>query len=148
MIRILLILLSLMATNPTAHADQDYQLPGFGEGNAVSLNQEYYLGRAWLMSFRRQAPIVDDALLQDYIEHLVYRLAASSQLRDRRLEIVLVEAQSINAFAVPGGVVGIHTGLIAKAENEAQLSSVLTHEPRRRKTPRPPCWRGCWAAWS
>jgi len=128
MIRILLILLSLMATNPTAHADQDYQLPGFGEGNAVSLNQEYYLGRAWLMSFRRQAPIVDDALLQDYIEHLVYRLAASSQLRDRRLEIVLVEAQSINAFAVPGGVVGIHTGLIAKAENEAQLSSVLTHE--------------------
>ena len=107
---------------------QDQNLPGFGEGNAVSLNQEYYLGRAWLMSFRRQAPILQDALLQDYVENLVYRLVVSSQLRERRLEIVLVEARSINAFAVPGGVVGIHTGLIAKAENEAQFTSVLTHE--------------------
>lgn len=109
-------------------AAADYRLPGFGEGNAVSLNQEYYLGRAWLMSFRRQAPVLNDAILQDYVENLVYRLVVSSQLRERRLEIVLVENKTINAFAVPGGIVGIHTGLIAKAENEAQFASVLTHE--------------------
>ena len=124
----LLCLLCLLAA-ATARADSgDYNLPGFGEGNAVSLNQEYYLGRAWLMSFRRQAPVVDDPLLQDYVENLLYRLAVSSQLRERRLELVLVDNRSINAFAVPGGVVGVHTGLIAKAQNEAQFTSVLTHE--------------------
>jgi predicted Zn-dependent protease len=128
MIRILLLLFAFLSLNPTAAVAQGDNLPGFGEGNAVSLNQEYYLGRAWLMSFRRQAPILDDPILQDYVENLVYRLASTSQLQERRLEIVLVENKTINAFAVPGGIVGIHTGLIAKAENEAQFTSVLTHE--------------------
>ena len=127
MMRLLFIFLLLTTVNSPA-TGQDYKLPGFGEGNAVSLNQEYYLGRAWLMSFRRQAPIYDDALMQDYVEDLIYRLAVSSQLRERRLEVVLVENRTINAFAVPGGIVGIHTGLIVKAENEAQFTSVLTHE--------------------
>jgi predicted Zn-dependent protease len=122
---LLVLLLALAA--PSA-ASQEHNIPGFGEGNAVSLNQEYYLGRAWLMSFRRQAPILDDALLQDYVETLVFRLAETSQLRERRLVIVLVDNQTINAFAVPGGIVGVHSGLIAKAESEAQFSSVLTHE--------------------
>ena len=128
MIRLLLILLYLPFVNLPANAAGDYKLPEFGEGNSVSLNQEYYLGRAWLMSFRRQAPIVSDALLQDYVENLIYHLVVSSQLRERRLEIVLVKNKTINAFAVPGGIVGIHTGLIAEAENEAQFASVLTHE--------------------
>lgn len=128
MIRILLFLSALLSLTPSATLAQGDNLPGFGEGNAVSLSQEYFLGRAWLMSFRRQAPILDDSVLQDYVENLIYRLVASSQLRDRRLEIVLVENKAINAFAVPGGIVGIHTGLIAKAENEAQFTSVLTHE--------------------
>jgi predicted Zn-dependent protease len=64
------------------------------------------------MSFRRQAPIYDDPLMQEYIESLVYRLVETSQLQERRLIIVLVKNQSINAFAVPGGIVGVHTGLI------------------------------------
>ena len=128
MIRVLIFLAALWTLSPPMAFAQEYNIPGFGEGNAVSLNQEYYLGRAWLMSFRRQAPILDDSLIQDYVENLVYRLALSSQLRERRLEIVLVENKSINAFAVPGGVIGIHTGLMVKAQNEAQFSSVLAHE--------------------
>jgi predicted Zn-dependent protease len=125
MIRLLLLLASLVA--PAASA-QNYKIPGFGEGNAASLNQEYYLGRAWLMSFRRQAPILDDALIQDYVEGLVYRLAETSQLKDRRLEIIVVKNPTINAFALPGGIVAVHSGLIAIAETQAQLSSVLAHE--------------------
>jgi len=107
---------------------QQNSLPDFGEGNAVSLSQEYILGRAWLMSFRRQAPILSDPQLQDYVESLIFRLAETSQLRERRLEIVLVNNKSINAFAVPGGVVGVHNGLILAAQTEAQLASVLGHE--------------------
>ena len=123
----LLILLALLSAPPAAVA-QEYNIPGFGEGNAVSLSQEYFLGRAWLMSFRRQAPILEDSIIQDYVETLVYRLVETSQLRERRLEILLVENKAINAFAVPGGIVGIHTGLMLKAETEAQFTSVLTHE--------------------
>ncbi len=128
MIRLLSLFFCLATLIAVPAPAQEHDLPGFGEGNAVSLNQEYYLGRAWLMSFRRQAPIIDDALLQDYVETLLYQLAVTSQLRERRLELVLVDNRSINAFAVPGGVVGVHTGLVAKAENEAQFASVLTHE--------------------
>jgi len=128
MIRSLAILALVITAVAPPVAGREYNIPGFGEGNAVSLNQEYYLGRAWLMSFRRQAPIYDDSLVQDYVETLIYRLVETSQLQERRLEILLVENRTINAFAVPGGVVGIHTGLIAKAETEAQFSSVLTHE--------------------
>lgn len=107
---------------------QDSTLPDFGEGNAVPLSQEYLMGRAWLMSFRRQAPILNDPLLEDYVGTLVYELAVTSQLRERRLELVLVNNKSINAFAVPGGVVGVHNGLILEAETEAQFASVLGHE--------------------
>jgi predicted Zn-dependent protease len=127
MIRLLLFVSSLLLVQLPAVAQQT-SIPDFGEGNAVSLTQEYYLGRAWLMSFRRQAPMLNDAQVQDYIEGLVYRLAETSQLRERRLEIVLVRNKTINAFAVPGGIVGVHSGLILKAENEAQLASVLAHE--------------------
>ncbi|KAA1189588.1 M48 family metallopeptidase [Pseudohalioglobus sediminis] len=127
MSRVFFIALCLLGFAMPTHAQQQ-GLPDFGEGNAVPLSQEYLMGRAWLMQFRRQAPLVSDPQLQDYIESLVYRLAETSQLRERRLEIVLVNNKTINAFAVPGGVVGVHTGLILSAENESQLASVLGHE--------------------
>ena len=112
MIRFLLLISCLLLPHFPANAQQT-GIPDFGEGNAVSLNQEYYLGRAWLMSFRRQAPILNDPLIQDYVENIIYRLVESSQLRERRLEIVLVENQSINAFAVPGGIVGVSRSLVS-----------------------------------
>ncbi len=127
LIRTLLLFASLLFVSAATTA-QNESLPDFGEGNAVSLSQEYLLGRAWLMSFRRQAPVLSDPILEDYVEELVFKLAATSQLRERRLEIVLVDNASINAFAVPGGVVGIHNGLIFQAESEAQFASVLGHE--------------------
>ena len=122
-----LVAIAALALAPGAWA-QDAALPDFGEGNAVPLSQEYLMGRAWLMQFRRQAPILSDPQLQDYTERLIYDLAVTSQLRERRLEVVLVDNRTINAFAVPGGVVGVHNGLILAAGSEAQLASVLGHE--------------------
>jgi predicted Zn-dependent protease len=86
------------------------------------------MGRVWLMAYRRQVPAVEDPLLEDYLETLVYRLAETSELKDRRLQLITVDNSTINAFAVPGGVVGVHSGLVEKAETEAELASVLTHE--------------------
>ena len=99
-----------------------------GESGVLPVGQEYMMGRVWLMSFRRQVPAVEDPLLQYYLEGLIYRLAETSELRDRRIELITVDNPTINAFAVPGGVVGVHNGLVQQAETEAELASVLTHE--------------------
>src|SRR5690625_6105248 len=78
--------------------------------------------------YRSQVDIVDDPLLLSYVEELIYRLASHSQLEDRRLEVVVVNHPTMNAFAVPGGVIGVHNGLFLYADTEAQLASVLGHE--------------------
>lgn len=115
---------------PTRVAAADIKLPELGDSSSgvVSLQQEQDLGRAWLMAFRRQVRTYDDPQVQDYLEHLLARLATASELLDRHLQLVLVNNTSINAFAVPGGIVGVHTGLLLQARTEHQCASVLTHE--------------------
>lgn len=108
----------------------ELKLPNLGETSTslFSAEKEYQIGRAWLRIFRSRAPTSDDPLLSDYLENLIYRLATHSQLEDRRLDIVIVNNETINAFAVPGGVIGIHDGLLAYAESEDELATVLAHE--------------------
>lgn len=108
----------------------ELKLPKLGESSnsLFSPEQEYQLGRAWLRMFRSRAPTLDDPLLQDYLEDLIYRLVTHSQLEDRRIEVVIVDNPIINAFAVPGGVIGIHTGLLLYAQSEDELATVLAHE--------------------
>ncbi|HET8711207.1 MAG TPA: M48 family metalloprotease, partial [Spongiibacteraceae bacterium] len=108
----------------------DVVLPELGDAASATFNnqQEYELGRAWLKMFRSQVRTVTDPLLQDYMEFLIYKLASNSPLKDRRLEVVIVDNPTINAFAVPGGVVGVHNGAFLYADNEAELASILAHE--------------------
>jgi len=110
--------------------EQELQLPELGDSTSslISGEQEHELGRAWLKAFRSQVRTIDDPLMQSYLEDLIYRLASHSQLKDRRLEVVIVDNATMNAFAVPGGVVGVHNGLFLFADTEAQISSVLGHE--------------------
>ena len=115
----------------SAASGEDFNLPNLGNTSTslFSPEQEYQLGRAWLRLFRRGAPILqDDPLLQDYVERLVRRLAAHSELQDKRIEVVIVDNPVINAFAVPGGVIGVHTGLLLYAQSEDELAMVLAHE--------------------
>lgn len=111
-------------------APADVALPELGDSASATFNnqQEYELGRAWLKMFRSQVHTVTDPLLQDYLEYLIYKLASNSPLKDRRLEVVVIDNPTINAFAVPGGVVGVHNGALLYADNEAQLASILGHE--------------------
>jgi len=106
------------------------KLPNLGESGAglFSPEQEYQLGRAWLRLFRSRAPTLHDPLLQDYLEDIVYRLVTHSELQDRRVEVVVVDNPVINAFAVPGGIIGVHTGLLLYAQSEDELATVLAHE--------------------
>lgn len=117
-----------MLTVPTHSAD--IKLPSFGGGTSsvISQQQEYELGRAWLMAYRGRMKECDDTVLYDYLEHLIYKLAEYSELQDHRLDLIVIDDASMNAFAVPGGVIGVNTGLFNYAKSEAQLSSVLSHE--------------------
>ena len=101
---------------------------GDTSSSAISLASEYKLGRLWIAQLRGSAPDLKDPISQDYIEHLIYRLAEYSQLQDRRLEIILINQKEINAFAAPGGIIGVNAGLIFHAETEGQAVSVLVHE--------------------
>jgi len=120
----------LFASGTLAQGIDHLKLPTLGEAGSglFSAEYEHQLGRAWLRMFRGQVPTVDDPLLFDYLENLIFTLANHSELKDRRIELVVVNNASINAFAVPGGVIGVHNGLLLHAQSEDELATVLAHE--------------------
>lgn len=110
-------------------ASGDYGLPSLTHGGSQAISgEERRLGRAWLRQFRARAPQWQDAIAQDYVESLVARLLPHSGLARADTVVTLVESRLLNAFAVPGGVVGVNAGLFAFAEREAELASVVAHE--------------------
>jgi predicted Zn-dependent protease len=122
--------LLLLAVFSLSSHSADIKLPLLGDSSSgiVSKQQEYKLGKSWLQAFRRHVELHDDPILQSYLEQLCYNLVAHSDLEDTRLTVVVVNNPTINAFAVPGGVIGIHTGIFTYANNEDQLSSIIAHE--------------------
>ncbi|MFT5084914.1 MAG: putative Zn-dependent protease [Lentisphaeria bacterium] len=122
-------LLSLVVATSSAFA-ADIVLPDFGGANSTSISpkQEYELGQKWLRLYRAQVPTSSDPFLQTYTENLIRSLAAYSDLEDKRLDILVIENPTLNAFAVPGGVIGVNTGLFDYSDTEDQFSSVLAHE--------------------
>ena len=125
-----LLILSCLLFVASASEGEELKLPKLGESSTsmFSAEFEHQLGRAWLRFFRAQVPTIDDPLLFDYLENLIYKLVTHSKLEDRRIELVIVNNPTINAFAVPGGVIGIHNGLLVWAQTEDELATVLAHE--------------------
>jgi predicted Zn-dependent protease len=111
-------------------ASSEIELPELTEGGSslMSSYQEKLLGDSWLRQFRGSVPLSDDPLVYEYVEQLLMKLATHSELDDKELKLVIVDNRNINAFAVPGGIVGINTGLLLNAETEGQLASVVAHE--------------------
>ncbi|SFX30693.1 Putative Zn-dependent protease, contains TPR repeats [Marinospirillum alkaliphilum DSM 21637] len=107
------------------------ELPSLGLTSAleISVHQERLLGQGWLRQFRAQTRLYQDPLVQDYTERLLQRLATyNTGLEQKELDLVLVNQRQLNAFAVPGGVVGINTGLFLFAAYEDEFASVAAHE--------------------
>ncbi|KIQ02641.1 MULTISPECIES: M48 family metalloprotease [Pseudomonas] len=121
-----LLTLACLLAQPTMAND----LPSLGDASSsmVSPQQEYQLGRAWLSIVRGQVSQLSDPQLKDFVESSVYRLAETSQVQDRRLEFVLLNSPQINAFAAPGGIIGVNGGLFLYAQTEGEYASVLAHE--------------------
>ncbi len=106
------------------------ELPELGDTTSavVSPEQEYRLGRAWIRKLRGSTSTINDPVLQDYLERQSYRLAFNSPLQNPDLTLVIINSKQINAFAVPGGVIGVNAGLLLHAETESEFSSVMAHE--------------------
>ncbi len=119
----------LISTTPIAHAQQN--LPSMGEpaDNALSPNQERQLGANFMRQIRAQLPLVSDVQLTEYIHALGSRLAlASGKAEQNEFTFFIIDDDQINAFAIPGGYVGVNSGLVLAMDYEEQLAAVVAHE--------------------
>lgn len=114
----------------TEHDEIDLsELPDFGDsaGAYISPEQERLLGQGFMREMRRNAPLVTDEEVEDYIQNIGLSVGRESGYYGD-FTFFVVESPVINAFAVPGGYVGVHSGLILSSQSESELASVLAHE--------------------
>ena len=105
-------------------------LPDLGDSSRATLSesQEDQIGREIMRQVRDDADYLDDPVLEDYLANLGDKLASASPEPGRHYEFFPVRDSSINAFALPGGFIGVHTGLVSATRNESELAGVLSHE--------------------
>jgi predicted Zn-dependent protease len=113
-----------------AFAANEIELPVLGDTSSAMISpvQEKALGQRALKYYRSQVPTSSDPLVIDYLENLIERLLPYSQLEDKHIDLVVVRNDSLNAFAIPGGIIGMHTGVFNYAKTENQLAAILAHE--------------------
>lgn len=108
----------------------DSELPELGEvaQTVISAQQQRRLGETIMREIRADRSLVRDAEITDYINNLGYRLVAQSTSSGQDFEFFVLRDPTLNAFALPGGFIGVHSGLILAAQSESELASVLAHE--------------------
>lgn len=128
-------LLALAVLNPSWASTKDKKKdPGqignrdVGKGmNFYSLEDEIALGRQIAAQVERQATLLDDPVVSEYVNRIGQNLARNSDVRVP-VTVKVIDDDQVNAFALPGGFVFVNTGLLLKADNEAQVAGVLAHE--------------------
>jgi predicted Zn-dependent protease len=115
-----------LAIQPVAAAD----LPDLGEVSRqyFSDQEEQALGRAIMRDVYADPRYLDDPEIETYLNQLGYKLVSVSTRNQREFNFFVVNDPTINAFAMPGGNIGVHTGLLLAAQSESELASVVAHE--------------------
>ena len=115
---------------PRISIAQDQQLPDIGTAAAgtLTIDQEKIYGDAYMRLLRATKPIINDPVLNEFINNLGYRLVANANDVKTPFTFFLIQNSSINAFAFFGGHVALHTGLFLQARTESELASVIAHE--------------------
>jgi len=105
-------------------------LPDLGDVSQESLTpqQEKQIGEQSMFEIRADKSFLEDAEVNDYLNQIGYQLVANSNEPWQEFEFFTLDNNSINAFALPGGFIGVNTGLILTAQSESELASVLSHE--------------------
>jgi len=119
----------LLIASTTLHAAAP-DLPDIGDASAVNLSpeQEASIGKQMMRDLRRKKLVNEDVALTQYIQGLGHRLSAYSGADQQPFTFFIVNDPAINAFAMPGGYIGVNAGLIVATESENELASVLAHE--------------------
>jgi predicted Zn-dependent protease len=105
-------------------------LPDLGDAAQASLSpaQERKLGETIVQQLRASGGYMNDPEVNDYLNELGHRITSASKDIKQDFEFFAVPDPAINAFALPGGYIGVHSGLILLTQNESELAAVLAHE--------------------
>jgi len=108
----------------------DIKLPDMGSpADAIlSSSMEAQIGRAIMRDIRNSGQVVEDPLINEYINEVGNKVAAQTNEGEHDFTFFVVEDHRINAFALPGGYIGVHTGLLEATRSEDELAGVLAHE--------------------
>jgi predicted Zn-dependent protease len=108
----------------------DIKLPDMGSPADAVLSKtvEAQIGRQIMRDIRLSGAVVEDPQITEYINDIGHRVAAQTNDGDYTFTFFVVDDPNINAFALPGGYIGVHTGLIEATRNEDELAGVIAHE--------------------
>ena len=117
----------LLLCVPNALADG---LPDLGDSSQLALTaqDERRIGEEIMRDVNASGDVIKDIEVVDYMQNLGYRLAANSGDSPQKFTFFVVQDPSINAFALPASIIGVHSGLIMAASSESELASVISHE--------------------
>jgi predicted Zn-dependent protease len=127
----LILVLQLAAGMPLAAAQSTgSELPDIGTpaSTTLSLADEYKIGLMIVRQLREAGQIVEDPEVNEYLQSLGMRLASQAHEGAHRFTFFAVRDSGINAFALPGGFIGVNAGLVTATRSEAELAGVIAHE--------------------
>lgn len=115
---------------PTVPAATGDDLPDIGSpaDSILSREKELQIGRSIFRSLVDTERVMTDPEIQEYVQDVGMKLASQAQDGDFRFSFFVVNDPAINAFALPGGYIGIHSGLLLATKSESELAGVLAHE--------------------
>jgi len=108
--------------------DQDLPDLGSPATAAVSLEDEYRAGLGWFAQIRQTGQIIEDPEISDYIQQIGHSLSSHAEEGQHQFYYFVLKDPVLNAFAMPGGFIAIHSGLILATRNENELAGVMAHE--------------------
>ena len=125
-----LLLTAFLLFGAAVRADSPDDLPDIGSpaGAMLTLDDEYQIGRMIVRGLRDQDQILDDPEITEYVRSVGYKLSSQAQDGAQKFNFFVVKDNTINAFALPGGFIGVNSGLILDTKNESELAGVLGHE--------------------
>jgi predicted Zn-dependent protease len=129
LVSVLVFLLAALPPVSLAQTSQD-QLPEMGTAaqKALSLEDENQIGRMVMRNIRESGMLLDDPEVHEYVQSLGLRMSSLAQDGNRNFNFFVIRDSAINAFALPGAYVGVHSGLILETRSESELAAVLAHE--------------------
>lgn len=115
---------------PTVPAAAGDDLPDIGSpaDSILSREKELQIGRSIFRSLVDTERVMNDPEIQEYVQDVGMKLSSQAQDGDFRFTFFVVNDPAINAFALPGGYIGIHSGLLLATNSESELAGVLAHE--------------------